>query len=140
DAIRAIKGGATDYVLKNNLVRLPVAVTRALEEAKERGERRHAEAELDVARERLQEREAGLRRAQLVAKLGHVITGADGAFESWSETLPPLIGVEPSQTPRSTRDWLDMLHPDDRERFRSASIEAAVNGTRVDLEYRLRRP
>src|SRR6266436_2858257 len=80
-AIRAIKGGATDYVLKNNLVRLPVAVTRALEEAKERGERRRAQAELDVARDRLREREAGLRRAQVMAKLGHVITGADGAFD-----------------------------------------------------------
>src|SRR5882762_2223190 len=139
-AIRAMKGGATDYVLKNNLVRLPVAVTRALDEARERGERRHAQAELDVARDRLREREAGLRRAQVMAKLGHVITGADGAFESWSETLPPLIGVEPSQMPKSTREWLEMLHPDDRERLRSASVEAAVKGSRVDLEYRLRRP
>src|SRR6266850_4250435 len=139
-AIRALKGGATDYVLKSNLVRLPVAVTRALEEAKERGERRRAQGERDVARDRLREREAGLRRAQVMAKLGHVITGADGAFESWSETLPPLIGVEPSRTPKSTREWLDMLHPDDRERLRSASIEAGVKGTRVDVEYRLQRP
>src|SRR5213083_2634570 len=139
-AIRALKGGATDYVLKGNLVRLPVAVTRALDEAKERGERRRAEAELDVARERLREREAGLRRAQVMARLGHVITGADGVFESWSETLPPLIGVEPSQTPKSTREWLEMLHPDDRERLRSASVEAAVKGSRVDVEYRLQRP
>jgi diguanylate cyclase (GGDEF)-like protein/PAS domain S-box-containing protein len=139
-AIRAIKGGATDYVLKNNLVRLPVAVTRALDEAKERGERRRAQAELDVARGRLREREAGLHRAQVMAKLGHVITGADGVFESWSETLPSLIGVEPSQMPKSTREWLDLLHPDDRERMRSASIEAGVKGTRVDIEYRLRRP
>src|SRR3989475_4735699 len=139
-AIRALKGGATDYVLKNNLVRLPVAVTRALDEAKERGERQRAQAELDVARDRLREREAGLRRAQVMAKLGHVITGADGVFESWSETLPPLIGVEPSQTPKSTREWLEMLHPDDRERLRSASVEAAVKGSRVDVESRLQRP
>src|SRR5436853_2209310 len=139
-AIRALKGGATDYVLKNNLVRLPVAVSRALDEAKERGERQRAQAELDVARDRLREREAGLRRAQVMAKLGHVITGADGAFESWSETLPPLNGVEPSQMPKSTREWLEMLHPDDRERLRSASVEAAVKGSRVDLEYRLQRP
>src|SRR6267378_4005006 len=139
-AIRALKGGAVDYVLKHNLLRLPVAVTRALDEAKERGERRRAQAELDVARDRLREREAGLNRAQVMAKLGHVITGADGAFESWSETLPSLIGVEPSQMPDSTRKWLEMLHPDDRERLRSASIEAGVKRTRVDVEYRLQRP
>src|SRR5438034_865964 len=93
----------------------------------------------DVVGDRLREREAGLRRAQVMAKLGHVITGADGVFESWSETLPPLIGVEPSQTPKSTREWLEMLHPDDRERLRSSSVEAAVKGSRVDVEYRLRR-
>jgi diguanylate cyclase (GGDEF)-like protein len=42
-AIRALKNGATDYVLKGNLVRLPPAVERALEEAKARAERRRGE-------------------------------------------------------------------------------------------------
>src|SRR6266851_9978329 len=139
-AIRALKNGATDYVVKSNLVRLSAAVERALAEAKLLRERRQTEAELEIARERLQEREAGLRRAQLIAKLGHVITGPDGSFESWSDTLPSLIGMQLSRVPNSTREWLDMLHPDDRERLRSASIEAAVKGARVDIEYRLRRP
>jgi diguanylate cyclase (GGDEF)-like protein len=39
-AIRALRNGATDYVLKTNLVRLPAAVERAYTEAKERRERR----------------------------------------------------------------------------------------------------
>jgi PAS domain S-box-containing protein/diguanylate cyclase (GGDEF)-like protein len=47
--------------------------------------------------------------------------------------------VEPAQMPRSTREWLDLLHPDDRERFRATAIEAARAGTRMDVEYRLRR-
>ncbi|HEY6240954.1 MAG TPA: EAL domain-containing protein [Burkholderiales bacterium] len=42
-AIRALKNGATDYVLKNNLVRLPPAVERAVSEAKARVERRRGE-------------------------------------------------------------------------------------------------
>jgi len=37
-AIRALRNGATDYVLKTNLMRLPAAVERALLEAKERRE------------------------------------------------------------------------------------------------------
>ena len=37
-AIRALKSGATDYVLKTNLVRLPAAVERALAEAREHRE------------------------------------------------------------------------------------------------------
>src|SRR6266853_768113 len=91
------------------------------------------------AQQALVESEAGLRRAQIMAKLAHVVTGPDGSFERWSDTLPQLIGVEPAQMPRSTREWLDLLHPDDREGFRATAIEAARAGMRKDVEYRLRR-
>ena len=90
--------------------------------------------------EALREREEGLRHAQAMARLGHVITGADGAFESWSETLPGMLGLDPAAMPRSTREWLACIHPDDRERFRATSIDAAVRTGRADLEYRLLRP
>ncbi len=42
-AIESLRGGATDYVLKTNLARLPAAVHRALQEAGERAALRHAE-------------------------------------------------------------------------------------------------
>src|SRR5688572_4447306 len=103
-------------------------------------ELRRSEAARQAAiQEALAQSEAGLHRAQLMAKLAHVITGADGSFETWSETLPQLIGVEPDQLPRSTRAWLDILHPDDRARFRDKAIEAGVGKLRLELEYRLRR-
>src|SRR6266568_2159065 len=131
-AVDMMKAGADDYVMKNNLARLLPALKRELREAEVRRGRRLAE-------ERLKESEAGLHRAQLMAKIAHVITGPDGSFERWSETLPRLIGVEPVQMPRSTREWLDLLHPDDRERFRATAIEAARAGARKDVDYRLRR-
>jgi len=131
-AVDMMKAGADDYVMKNNLARLLPALKRELREAEVRRGRRLAE-------ERLRESEAGLHRAQLMAKIAHVITGPDGSFERWSDTLPQLTGVEPAQMPRSTREWLDLLHPDDRERFRATAIEAARAGTRKDVEYRLRR-
>ena len=89
--------------------------------------------------EELREREAGLRRAQLMAKLAHVITRADGSFESWSETLPQLIGADVEGMPKSTREWLNIVHPDDRQRFRERAIEARATVGRLELEYRLRR-
>lgn len=88
---------------------------------------------------KLREREAGLHRAQLMAKLSHVITGPDGSFESWSDTLPTLIGVDSAHMPRSAREWLDIVHPDDRAMVRGKSIEAGAKGTRMDVEYRVRR-
>ncbi|TMH52323.1 MAG: EAL domain-containing protein [Betaproteobacteria bacterium] len=131
-AVDMMKAGADDYVMKNNLARLLPALERELREAEVRRGRRLAE-------QRLKESEAGLHRAQVMAKIAHVITGADGSFERWSDTLPQLIGAEPAQMPRSTREWLDLLHPDDRERFRATAIEAGRAGMRKDLEYRLRR-
>ena len=47
-AIEAFRKGATDYVLKQRLARLPAAVTRALNEARERAERRRIEQQKDL--------------------------------------------------------------------------------------------
>jgi PAS domain S-box-containing protein len=52
-AIEALKSGATDYVLKERLQRLPAVVRRALTEAHERRERRHAQTALEEQRELL---------------------------------------------------------------------------------------
>ncbi len=41
--------------------------------------------------------------------------------------------------PQSTRAWVSLLHPQDRETFRSTSISAGVTGTRKEVEYRLQR-
>lgn len=52
-AIKTLKMGATDYVLKDRLSRLVPAVKRALSEARERTERRRAEKQLAEEREKL---------------------------------------------------------------------------------------
>ncbi|MGH8178401.1 MAG: PAS domain S-box protein [Steroidobacter sp.] len=49
-AIEALKSGATDYVLKDRLQRLPAVVKRALTEARERRERHVAELALEEQR------------------------------------------------------------------------------------------
>ncbi|HWM30135.1 MAG TPA: EAL domain-containing protein [Methyloceanibacter sp.] len=89
--------------------------------------------------EALAERESALQHAQQMAKLAHVVTRPDGSFESWSETLPQLVGLEIERMPKSTRDWLNLVHPDDKESFRARAIEAGATVGRLALEYRLRR-
>jgi PAS domain S-box-containing protein len=95
-------------------------------------ERRHAESAL-------RERDAALHRAHVMTRLAHVITGPGGTFMSWSDTLPPLIGLTSERMPGSTRAWLELLHPEDRAIFRNAAISAGASGKRTDVEYRLRR-
>ncbi len=99
---------------------------------------RHA-GQLQESEARLRESEAALRRAQLMAKLAHVITRPDGSFESWSDTLPMLLGVVPTAMPRSTREWLERVHPDDRATVRAAAVRTASTGLREDVAYRMQR-
>ncbi|SMC99548.1 HWE histidine kinase domain-containing protein [Rhizobium sp. RU36D] len=47
-AIEAFRKGATDYILKQRLIRLPAAVERALKETRNRRERRRAEEQKDL--------------------------------------------------------------------------------------------
>lgn len=55
-AIEALKGGATDYVLKNNLTRLASSVRRVLRESEEQTRRRNAEEALRIAYDDLERR------------------------------------------------------------------------------------
>ncbi len=87
----------------------------------------------------LNESEAGLRRAQTLAGLSHVVSDASGTFERWSETLPKIIQRDEQDMPRDTRAWIAFVHPDDRARFRAKAIEARVSNSRTMVEYRLLR-
>jgi PAS domain S-box-containing protein/diguanylate cyclase (GGDEF)-like protein len=123
-AAECLRRGAADYLLKDRLSRLGAAVAGAIE--RKRIERA------------LAEREAALRRAQELARLAHVITGPGGAIESWSETLPRLLGLRAEQIGASVRELLPLVHPQDRERVRAAMIEAGRRGVRMEQEYRAR--
>src|ERR1700674_1469379 len=87
----------------------------------------------------LRESAAQRRLADVIAKLAHIISRPDGSFQSWSDTLPQLIAVESARVPANTRDWLDIVHPDDRDRFRATAIESSARGARTEIEYRIRR-
>lgn len=85
----------------------------------------------------LRQREAGLRRAQSLARLAHLISNPDGSFESWSDSLPALIGLPPEQVPGSTQEWLGLVHPEDRERFHHVCIHTVKAVLPAMVDYRL---
>jgi diguanylate cyclase (GGDEF)-like protein/PAS domain S-box-containing protein len=87
----------------------------------------------------LRESEAGLRHAQEMAGLAYVVVGPGGEYERYSETFPHLLGCRPAELPRSTRESLALLHPEDREHFRAQAIDAARASRRTMLEYRMYR-
>lgn len=82
--------------------------------------------------------ESPRRRAQRTGHVAQVITGSEGELLAWSETLPAMLGLEPTTMPASTRTWLNCVHPHDHDRFRDSAIAAAKCGRRVHIGYRLR--
>jgi PAS domain S-box-containing protein len=96
-------------------------------------------SERHQAEQALASSEAGLRRAQDLAHLAHVISGPDGTFLSWSPGMPALLGVAADAAPRNTREWLELLHPDDRQRYREAIIDRARSRAHAEIEFRIRR-
>jgi two-component sensor histidine kinase len=80
-AVEALKRGATDYVLKDKLDRLPATVLRALAEARERGERKRAQ---DALQRMLDERTA------LLHELDHRV-------KNNLQLLLSVIGIEVRQ-------------------------------------------
>ena len=143
--VAAMQEGAQDFIFKGALggQSLARAIRYAMErhrlEASLKEANERLEREVQARTQALQEREAGLRRAQTMARLAHVITGPGGEFESWSESLPRLVGVEPAQMPASTREWLELVHPDDRAEFRARALEADKTRARFEFEYRIKR-
>jgi PAS domain S-box-containing protein len=93
----------------------------------------HAQAERT-----LRESEERLRMAHEAAHSG--AWGWDlGTNENvWSEELWKVYGLDPHSVKPSYEAWLQIVHPDDRQKAERAAQEAARNGTELDLEFRVR--
>jgi len=128
-AIRALKNGATDYVLKTNIMRLPAAVERAIVEATERREQRRTQVELDQARERL---------TGILNTLQDMLWSADARAERILFASPAAENVFGRRAADFLADpslWMSVAHPDDHARL-EAAWKRLREGEPLDIEYR----
>jgi diguanylate cyclase (GGDEF)-like protein/PAS domain S-box-containing protein len=129
-AIRALKNGATDYVLKTNLIRLPAAVERALQEARARAAKRETERVLAETRERLASISDSLPDVMWSVELpGELVVYVSRAAET-------VYGHAPDAFYSNRGLWQDLIHAEDR-----ASVlrdwQGLLDGGKFDLEYRI---
>ena len=129
-AVELIKAGANDYILKEDLERLPAAIRRALIEAQTVLAKRQAEEALRLSEERYR---------SLVVAISQIVwtTDANGQI---IEDLPAWRSFTGQTTEQMKGNgWLAALHPDDRGRIASAWSAAVSARTLFEVEYRLRR-
>jgi PAS domain S-box-containing protein len=104
-AVRAMKAGAHDYVMKNNLARLPAAVERELGEARIRKESRQAEQMMRISEHKYRHLFESLRDAALLVAeaSGKIIDANPQAEQQFGWPRTEIIGMHqrrlfPSQT------------------------------------------
>jgi PAS domain S-box-containing protein len=129
-AVEAVKAGAHDYVMKDDLARLPATVGRGLQEAEARRERERVERSL---------KESERRFRSLVMNSSDMITvfAPDGTRLYASPSIERILGYDPEDMIGGNA--FDLVHPDDAERVREELAERAQTpGTGKPFEFRSR--
>ncbi|GFE90208.1 response regulator [Steroidobacter agaridevorans] len=130
-AINALRRGATDYVMKRGLSRLPAAVDRAVAEARERQDRVRAEQALRIS-------ETSAQLAIETAGLGRwEFDPATGTFDV-DARCRELFGLAPD-TVASHETFLKSCHSGDRLRIETILNETlqAGSASNVATEFRI---
>jgi two-component system, cell cycle sensor histidine kinase and response regulator CckA len=126
-AVEAMRAGAHDYLMKDNLVRLAPAIERELEEAKNRRARREAE-------EALRESEQRLRGVTDTARVGLVVVDEAHRYRYANRTYAEILGLSASNI--VGRLVSEVLAPVYAEQIRPR-LERAFRGGRVNYELML---
>jgi two-component system cell cycle sensor histidine kinase/response regulator CckA len=114
EAVRCLHMGATDYLLKARLDRLGSAVRRAIQEAETRRGRRCSEQALRLREQTLRENDERTSFALAAARTGVWEVELSTGRLTWSDSMAPLFGLTPDHAPATARDFLALIHPDDR--------------------------
>src|SRR5947199_99044 len=131
-AVEAMRAGAQDYVTKGNLKRLLPAVERELRDARERRDRKRAEATLRVTQERLRQVTA----SSTAVLYATAVTGETFRPNWVSENITRIMGYAAAEALGPTW-WTDHLHPEDRDPV-LAAVPSILSRDHVALEYRFR--
>jgi len=124
--VEGLRNGATDYVPKQRPDRLVTAVRNALRSAAERARRRQMEDRLRV----------------VAAATNDIVWEWDFRTDRvwFSDNFQAVLGHSPQEIGATRERWLDLIHPDDKNRVLSGMVNLLAGGGKVWWsEHRLRR-
>ncbi len=128
-AVKAIRLGATDFILKNNLEQLPAAMLKALREKKERLKKLQIQQQLVESEKRFR---------ALVQKGNDIIAILDvsGNIKFISESIERILGLSVDQL--HGKNLMDLIHPDDKEAIKSQFYSLIVRPEVKLKPYRIK--
>jgi two-component system, cell cycle sensor histidine kinase and response regulator CckA len=133
-AVAAMRAGAHDYLLKDNLVRLVPAVARELREAQERQKRLDAEQALRESEERFRQLAENITESVfwMSEPTAMKTLYISPAYERiWGRSCDSLYA--------NFMEWIEAIHPDDRHRVQTSYFDRSLLD-KYDEEYRVIRP
>jgi PAS domain S-box-containing protein len=146
-AVEMMRLGATDYLLKDRLVRLGISVRQALAQGQLRRDRvkaaealKQSEQELRQLTAELEIERAHLTAAQAVAKMGSWDTDLSTLDVIWSAETYRIFEISPAQFQPTHQIFLDLVHPEDRAAVDLAFNQSLDQHSVNSLEHRLLMP
>ncbi|MBI5816178.1 MAG: PAS domain S-box protein [Nitrospinae bacterium] len=138
EAVRAMKAGAHDYVMKDNLSRLVPAIEREIAEAASRRAKLSAESALAASERKFR---------TIVANIPDIVwtVGENGDFVFISANVERITGFSPEEIMRTGMAgmWSSRVHAEDRDVFNiafRAAFKGLIGGEKLfNLEYRFQR-
>jgi PAS domain S-box-containing protein len=86
--------------------------------------------------EAIRERDFWVRESQRVSRLGSYILDIPSGAWTNSEILDDIFGIDERYT-RSVQGWIDLVHPDDRERMAQHLADVFAEKKRFMADYRI---
>jgi two-component system, cell cycle sensor histidine kinase and response regulator CckA len=113
-AVEAMRQGATDYLLKDRMVRLGPAIERALREKQMRADQRQAEIALRNKEQEQRQLLERLVQAQAAGKVGSWETDLQTLQVVWSEQTHRIFETDPATFRPTHAAFLERVHLEDR--------------------------
>jgi two-component system, cell cycle sensor histidine kinase and response regulator CckA len=130
-AVAAMRAGAHDYLLKDNLTRLVPAVEREIRESQERQQRLWAEQALRESEERFRQLAENITESVfwMSDPQAKQILYVSPAYEHiWGSSCESLYA--------NSATWIEAIHPDDRPQIQASFFDQSLLG-KYDEEYRI---
>ncbi|QEC76004.1 PAS domain S-box protein [Mucilaginibacter ginsenosidivorax] len=132
-AINAMMDGVADYLLKDRLQRLPIAIFNAMEKALLIEENKQYSR--TVAKD-----QSLLKEVENVARIGIIEADLVTQERSWSDGVFEILGYSKGELEPSLQALTRRIHPDEVERFIAECDYSIPNLDTLDLQYRIVTP